>query len=223
MKLLSTILGLILFFNGFSQSNTETRKTEDFSKIKVSGAFEVALKKGDKTEIIITGEPEVISKIETIVKNGTLSIKPEKGFKKYNSIPVEIMYTSVNSINLFGSGEFKSDVITAEEFSFTSRGSGDQKLAVQATTLTVSTSGSGDLFISGTAENAKIKSFGSGKIHGFELNATNIVLESKGSGDIDLNASGSITGESFGSGDVECKGGGEVNITSQGSGTVRTR
>lgn len=50
-----------------------------------------------------------------------------------------------------------------------------------------------------------------------------ITIESKGSGEIDLNAAELINGEAFGSGDIECQGGAKVEIQKQGSGTITTR
>lgn len=84
-------------------------------------------------------------------------------------------------------------------------------------------SGSGEYRLAGKATSINLKSFGSDNIHAFEMEAETITIESKGSGEIDLNAAELINGEAFGSGDIECQGGAKVEIQKQGSGTITTR
>lgn len=225
MKYLLIISALLVGLSSLAQStdSKEVRSTADFSKLKSSGSFDIKLLIGSVNEVTIYGDKAVTSNILTEVEGGKLTIKPVKGFKKYPRLKIIIHCKSIEDINLFGSGDFTSGLIKSESLKFSARGSGDQSLNVECANLDLNISGSGDCTLTGKTSTMSLKCFGSGTIHGFDLNAETITIESKGSGEIDLNASGNITGEAFGSGDIECKGGAQVDINQQGSGTITTR
>jgi len=223
MRTIILLSALFIFGISRAQTNSEVRILPDFSGIKSSGSFDITLIPSDKNEITLVGEKESTSRILTTVKDGRLTIKPEKGFKKYKTIKIEIRCTTIEEINLFGSGDFKSELISVEKLKFSSSGSGDCSLIAECTSLVVNISGSGEYRLAGKATSINLKSFGSGNIHAFEMEAETITIESKGSGEIDLNAAELINGEAFGSGDIECQGGAKVEIQKQGSGTITTR
>ncbi len=205
------------------EEKKEQRTPGEFSTIKVSGSFDVNLTQGETNHVELNGDAETIANVLTEVKNGVLTIKVVKGFKKYKTISVNIQCKSPQEVSIFGSGDFHTTQFSADNFKLSTRGSGDSKLYITCSNLELNSSGSGDCTIVGKANSLTLKSFGSGKVHAFDLKTTTITLETKGSGDIDINASEAITGESFGSGDIEHKGTATIAVNNQGSGSITKR
>ncbi len=206
-----------------AQTAKNVRVPLDFSKIKTSGAFDIKLIQSDKNEVTLFGDKEITVRILTVVEDGRLTIKPEKGFKLQETIQIEIRFKTIESIDLFGSGDLTSELIKAEVLKFSSRNSGDCILNAECSNLELNLSGSGDFRLSRKSSSMVLKSFGSGNIHAFEMASETISIESKGSGNTDLKASSTITGEAFGSGDIECIGGAKVDISKHGSVTIVVR
>ncbi len=199
------------------------RGVNDFTKTKIKGAFDVKFIPSDKNEVTLKTDEEISKRILTPVEKGVLTIKAEKGFKNYQTISIEVRFKSIEYISVFGSGDVSTESFTAESFEFSSRGSGDAQLLITCTDLKVSNSGSGNCTLIGRAKTMNLFSFGSGNIHALDIDTENITIESKGSGNVDINASKSIKGTNVGSEDIECKGGATIEISNQVSGTVFTR
>jgi hypothetical protein len=177
----------------------------------------------DKNEITLFGNKEITVRIHTVLEDGHLTIKPEKGVKKYKTMQIEIRFKTVENIDISGSVDLTSELIKGDALKFSSRGSGDCILNAECSSLELDLSGSGDFRLSGKTSSMVLKSFGSGNIHAFEMASETITIESKGSGNTDLKASNTIAGEAFSSGDIECIGGAKVDINKQGSGTIVVR
>lgn len=221
----SILFSFILLISTFSfAQNKEVRSIDAYNAISVKGSFHVELIQSDKEEIVLMGPADVTSKIETNKTDKKVTIKPEKGLKRYNPITIKIYFKSLNEVGMYGSGDVHTtNTLNTENFKFDSRGSGDAKFDIECKTLDVSMSGSGEFTAMGKASTFSIKSFGSGNVRAFDLTTETITLESKGSGDLSIHATGSVTGENFGSGDIECMGGASIDIKNQGSGSVQTR
>jgi len=122
---------------------------------------------------------------------------------------------------LQGSGELEVEgQITAVEVHCS--GSGDVTVEGIASEQGVeaSTSGSCGVDLVGKAPRAKLSVSGSGPIDGEELTVVDAVVNGSGTGDIELRATGRVTGTLSGSGGLELSGGAAHEVAVRGSGKV---
>lgn len=213
--------------NGNGNRVTLERTTTDYDEIAVAGWFDVELVAGREGKLTLTGEENLLEYIETEVKNGTLSIRVEKGVNLNPSswksgllitVPVE----SIRAVSLSGSGDIVGkQPIKASHFEASISGSGDVSLRIEAESVATSLSGSGDITLGGRAVDLKVQVSGSGDVKAYELQADNVDVSVSGSADVKVTAHKRLTARVSGSGDVQYQGNPEkVDSKSSGSGDV---
>lgn len=116
--------------NGNGNVVTITKTTSDYEEISLSGFFDVELVDGKEGKITLKGEENILQYITTEVKNGKLTIKPEKG-KNLNpsngkTVVITIPIESISAASLSGSGDIvgKKKIIS-NSFETSISGSGD--------------------------------------------------------------------------------------------------
>ena len=90
---------------------TEERSVGTYDGVAMAGWFDVELVAGTEGQITVKGEDNLLEHLETEVKNGTLHIRPEKGYNlepsswKGGGILVTVPVESVTSVSMSGSGD----------------------------------------------------------------------------------------------------------------------
>ena len=64
---------------GIGSNTTNTLQVDDFDKISLEGADNVFISYGPVQEVSVTGHPNIISRIQTEVSNGTWFMELERG------------------------------------------------------------------------------------------------------------------------------------------------
>lgn len=210
-----------------AKANNEDRHLRGFHAVNVAGSFDVFIKQGNTESVVVDAPSDVIGYVLTEVSNGTLKVynKSNSGWKNiFNNRKVIVYITikTVDAILLSGSGDVSfKDGVTANSFKLLLSGSGDVSGKVTAKSLETSISGSGDVEIWGRANNSTVSISGSGDYSGEDLATINASASIGGSGDITVNASGSLQARVSGSGDIHYKGGPKnVSKTKSGSGDI---
>lgn len=231
---------------GNGSIETENRTTSSYDAVKISGFFDVEFIQGDEGDIVIEGEENLISYIETKVQNRTLSVRVKKGFRLKPSygenilvtIPIESIHkialagsghvegkTLISNehleIAIAGSGEMNLDV-EAEEIESSIAGSGELKLNGEARVWEASIAGSGDITLSGKAKDLlEISISGSGDVFASNLKANDVEVSISGSGDVSVHCDGRLNTSVSGSGDIRYSGSPIIEkISTSGSGSV---
>jgi hypothetical protein len=216
-KSLKTLLVIILL-TGFGTQlasarlqdiKKENRKVDTFSSIVLAISGDLYLSQGDKNEVLIEADDDVLENIITEVQGNTLIIKFEKwyNYKGNKKINIYVTTKTIEELTLTGSGQIINKTpINAPELELVITGSGSILLD-NLNTKDVKT------MISGSG-NIKIKS--DVKANSFESVIT-------GSGDIDVSlisfekADLTITG----SGSIMAKVLDELDATITGSGKIK--
>lgn len=258
MKTLNLLISSLLLFQiscaqhwgtsvkGDGSVEVENRTTSSYDAIKISGFFDVELVQGDEGNIVIEGENNLLSYIETEVRNRTLSVKVIKGFRLKPSygknilvtVPIESVHkialtgsghvegkTTISNENLelsiAGSGEMNLDV-SAEEIESNIAGSGDLELNGNAQIWNASIAGSGDITLTGKVENRlDISISGSGDVVADQLKANDVEISISGSGDVSVHCDGTLRTSVSGSGDIRYSGSPTIEkVSTSGSGSV---
>ena len=155
---------------GIGTITTETLYLNDFSGIAMEGADDVIISYGPEQKVEVTGHPNIISRIQTEVHNGTWDIELESGnYGQYEltyhltlpsirkvsntgSANVRItdpMETDQMDIMILGSGNFNGFLLSAQDCQVDIVGSGNCEITA-GSSLDVSIDGSGSVFYKGT-------------------------------------------------------------------------
>lgn len=166
----------------------EDRNVAPFTKISVSSGIDLYLTQGNTHSVAIEAEEDILSKIETAVENGVLTIKVKRGERinwrngkltliAHVSTPtIEAIMgsggsdiypqTPINSnaslaIMLSGGSDFKSGTVKAKDVEVKLSGGSDAKqLDVTADTFTVAISGGSDCYATVNATDIELKQSG---------------------------------------------------------------
>lgn len=224
LTLVSCRFGMGKKIRGNGNVTTTTRNPGDFHSVEQKGSFDLVLKTGDAAGVQIEAEENIAAHIETIVSGGTLEIRTEEGFRLAPKHDIRIVVTApaFREIESFGSGNTTSEGMIADSsgIRISTRGSGDITLQVQTPEVHAESYGSGNIQISGQTRDFSLETAGSGDLTAADLQAENVTIDIKGSGNATVNASKSLEVSVRGSGDVSYKGNPSLKTDIKGSGSL---
>jgi hypothetical protein len=188
---------------GSGVAASQPRDVAAFSGIDLAGSNVVTVRVGGKQSVVVHGDDNLLSRITTKVRAGTLVIGNTPGsFKTRTPMSVEVTVPSLESLALSGSGVL---VVTG----------------VDTQALTATLSGSGVLRASGTAAKLDIELPGSGDAQLDQLVARDVHAVVRGSGRILVTATASLNAAVPGSGAIIYSGNpAHVTTSITGSGAV---
>jgi hypothetical protein len=227
----SQISGVSVFTPGNSEVVTKTYEVDEFNEIRLQTNAQVVYTQASERGVRVEAPQDIIDRLSIESKNNTLTIG-QKGvqisffwFSQRQETKIFISSPTLNSVNISGSGEIRSDYVQSdEEFRIRTSGSGDVILSnLQAPSLVASISGSGGYELGGRVETADFNINGSGDISAFSLSTRDADVSISGSGDVRVNVQNNLDISISGSGDVTYTGNPQVSQSVSGSGDVRKR
>ncbi len=209
----------------FRLLDEENRPVESFSGVASAVPFNVYVTIGPKESLRLEGDSDLLSKIETPVKDNVLQIKMQKGSERWfgssKKVNIYITAPSLNKLSVSGSGNMEvKGTVKGERVNTDVSGSGRLTAAVAASSLSASISGSGGMELEGKTNEAKIEISGSGKFEGEDLNTQAAEISVSGSGKASIQAEETLNAVLSGSGKVTYSGNAKVNVVKSGSGSV---
>ncbi|MGV3459338.1 MAG: head GIN domain-containing protein [Flavobacterium sp.] len=188
----------------------KSRTIESFTKLKVSGPFNINLIEGEEAKVTIDAEGNLQELVTAEIENGTLTIAPAEGklfrASKGNKITIKVYYTKLSEIAMLGSGNLRSSKPLNEDVKISIEGSGNAELSLECKNVQANISGSGNLTLAGTAENLKCKVSGSGDVKAERLDAQNVTAVVSGSGNAQVKSRKAFDGTISGSGNIAFSG-----------------
>ena len=179
---LSVIIGYLL--NSFNVINGSTNiissvremSPNSFASIKNTTQFNVILKKSNLERITITAEDNLVSQIQTNVKNNQLQIELNKLFPYIstvnikNNFPIDIIveYKNLDEVVQAGSGyitTYENEILYSEDLNLKVTGTGEINLNVSSSTLHTLLTGAGSIKISGNTNTYSSNSSNSSQIN----------------------------------------------------------
>jgi len=220
----------------------ETRQLESFSRIQVSGDFDVQIDTSRESSVVVEADENLLDLVVTHVSGDKLIIESRDDHCLRPSRPIEIKIktSSVSEIILEGSGYINCYGLRTEDLTIELDGSGQiECYEVEATSVTldlqgsgmISTSlltenlearleGSGEIRMNGESVNSDYKITGSGHISADQLESDVCVAYISGSGQINTLVNNVLDVTIIGSGMVYYKGNPTVESYVSGSGKV---
>jgi len=189
IMIISTI-GIQTSLAGFQDTKKENRKVNEFSSVVFAISGNLYLSQGDKNEVIIEADDDILEKIITEVRGDRLVIEFERwyNYRGNGKINVYVTTKNIEEITLTGSGTVTNKTpINSSDIELAITGSGSIMIDRLITKNVKSMiSGSGDIKISSDKKAATFNATitGSG-----DINATSIEFEK---GKLTITGSGSI-------------------------------
>lgn len=175
----------------------EARTVGNFDAVTLIGSYDVVYSQGKTTKVEVVAPDNVMDKITTEVKNGTLTISTNKiaGVtvitRTSDDVTVYVTSPMVTQMNLIGSGDITAKgLVKSDRLKLNLQGSGDMDFNnIECKNLTANLQGSGDLKISkvSTSETALLQLQGSGDFEVGDADSPKLVVTLQGSGDMNIN------------------------------------
>ena len=231
MKKSILIAALLVVAAQVSQAQDTYRETRDvsgFSEVAFAVSGEVFIDIGDKYSVVLEGDRNYISEIETKVYGGELKIKREKWFDSGNKkVVVRITMPKLEGISVSGSGKVTvNDPLRGGDLDIGISGSGKaflKEVALQRAECSISGSGSLIIAGSGTIGSLEIHISGSGDYLGEATRVGTLEVNISGSGRCDCYVTDMLRAAISGSGSVIYSGNPKIDAAVSGSGKVRTK
>lgn len=221
----------------------EERDISTFERVVVENEATVKFVQAEEPRLVIKAEDNIIGRLTTKVRNGTLVLGAESGALLDPTLPIEVAVEgpSLRQISVQGSGSFACETLSVDELAAHIGGSGEIHLeAVETDTfevdipgsgevtvddltaddVSVTIAGSGDVGLAGNADTEVIQIGGSGSFLGSLLEGDDVSVDIAGSGDVEVFAKRTLTVNIDGSGSVRFKGDPSVSSLIAGSGSV---
>lgn len=204
----------------------QNRHLSGFTGVEVIGSYDVFIKQGSTESVIVEADDDVIDRIITEVKGGTLKIYTKKSNWNFSwenkKTAIYVTAKDLNNISLVGSGDVSFvDGISTNKLSLKVTGSGDLSGKVNVKALESSLTGSGDIKLSGQAQTSSVTVTGSGDFSARDLVTNRSIVQVRGSGDAGVNVSQQLDASVAGSGDIRYTGSAkQISSSKSGSGDI---
>ena len=194
---------------GSSNIISQEKQLSAYDRIEVLGSYDVIFTDGEVGKIRIKAPDNILPLIQTEVSDGLLRI--DTGKSRYKVKEPIIIYVPVDSrlkqVVIKGSADIYSEKnLETKALNVGIYGSGDARLAVDASSLALKIDGSGDIRVGGKTDNLSINISGSGDVDASKLTAEKAVININGSGGVSAYVTENVDISIAGSGDVTIKG-----------------
>lgn len=194
-------------------------------ELVLAGPDSVVVTNGDALDINVEGDPKAVEALRFTLKDGTLGVMRDSGFKDIGDkrATVRVTMPAAEKIVIAGSGGVAAQGM-ASKGEVVIAGSGRLDLAfVDADELEVSVLGAGTFGAAGKARKLDLTVAGSGSMEAPGLTVDEAKVTIMGSGDSDFASNGTVKAKIMGSGDVTVTGSATCTVEAMGSGKVTCR
>jgi len=229
LVLSATALAAVAALQGAAsaQSGQRSYQVSTFDSVTAAGPNNVIVAVGGRASVRAKGPADVLDKMEVVVEDGELEIRPRREYRdnyRWRDQSKATFYVTAPRLNeaaIAGSGDMKIDRIDGDRFAGAIAGSGNLDIAsLRVSRASFSIAGSGDLSARGSVSEADLSIAGSGNINVREVALRRASVSIAGSGDVDLHASDTVNASIIGSGNVAVAGTARCSVSRMGSGRV---
>ncbi len=213
-----------------SAQNTysETRDVNNFDEISFALAGEIYIDFGTQYKVVLEGDKDYLSRVETKVVNHTLEIKTEKWYNSVNEkITAHITLPALKGLSIAGSAKaVVKDPLKASSFELSIAGSGKvylKDLDIEKMECSIAGSGRIEIEGTGTVKDAELSISGSGNYIGPETMVGKMEISIAGSGRCECYVTDMIEGSIAGSGNILYSGNPRIDASVFGSGHIRKK
>lgn len=199
-----------LFWFGLTHADpapaSQTRSVPAFHAINVEGVIEVEATIGKSTSVRVSGDPDLLDKITTTVKDGALVIDTQRGLKLGNRrLSATVTAPDLTSLALHGTGGLSVSGIANDS-------------------LAITVPGTGAVSVSGSTGSLRVVVDGTGALALKDLAAKTATVELNGTGQVKVRASQLLEAKITGTGAIEVHGNpARIKKSVTGTGSIQVR
>lgn len=198
---------------------------ENFNKIIFQTGHNLKIIQGDEFNVKLTGNPNIISDLNTSVKNNVWDIAVKNGCYQNYTLDIEIVMPEIIRLESFGDREtIVEDFVNIENLYISQFGSGEVNIGAMTDLeeLKIVLNGSGAVKFLNPQILKRVDAdvTGSGDIYGFNLESEDANVSILGSGTVSLTVKQNLKANIHGSGEILYRGHPEIQTTIEGSGKV---
>jgi hypothetical protein len=195
------------FERGNGEIVTEKRSVDDFNQLKIGGNFEVHLRNGTDTYVQINTDENLLSFIDTEIRDGILIITQQKKLISKKKIELVINYVDLEVIRVMGAALIKNEgYLRAEDLEIRMEGAGVIDLKIMSDNLQVVLSGAGMVKLDGEVVRQDLSLTGAGKLEAFELESRECKISVGGLGSAEIFVTDRLEASIEGIGGIEYAG-----------------
>jgi len=211
-------------------STEEKRDVSGFNALVFKGMGRVDLVQGDHEELVIEAQPEIRSRIQTTVENGTLLIDYNEDWKDWtgfrtlsgDKIRFRLMMRDITSLSLAGVGSLDSARVEAPALSLAISGPGLMTIGtLKANRLDASLAGVGSLDVAGSVDEVNITLSGAGSYKAGRLESVKTDIRLSGVGTATVWAKEELNASISGAGVIEYYGSPRISQSNSGLGMLK--
>jgi hypothetical protein len=194
---------------------TGKRNTGAFSGVSVSGGFEVEIKNGDKEEVTVEADDNLMDHIQTRVTDGTLRINLDKINVNNAHLKVYITAPVMDNVTASAAANIKTLHILTSPHSMTFEASsgGNITAEVNAPKIFATSSSGGEVELSGHTRDFNASTSSGSSITASQLLTENTVIEASSGATAKVHASVNLTAEASSGASIGYRGAANVKKT----------
>lgn len=191
-------------------TKVSTKEVSAFDKVDVSGAIDVIVNIGNKSEVVIEADSAIMPYVVTEVKDRELRIY-NKGIIgsfnfKNNKILVTITTPSILELESSGACDVTINDLKTDMFKVSLSGACDLIGSFECNVLDLEASGSSDSKLRGKVKNCNIELSGACDIKALDLEVDSLKIEGSGSSNVEITVQNSLDVELSGASELRYKG-----------------
>ncbi len=233
--IVATLLSLSLFSCNFDvnfnpgvkgNGNVQIEKrtlTEPFTAIHASEGLDVYLTQGDRQDITVEADENLLNIIVTEVVDNTLKIHCKENIGRSKSQKVMVTFSDISKIiSTSGSDVYSTNTISVEQLELKSTSGSDMKVDVNTAILNCKSTSGSDLKISGKTDRLIAEATSGSDIKAENLIAQSSQVKATSGADITVNTQKELTAKASSGGDIRYYGNPEkVEKSDNVSGSIR--
>ncbi|HSY20445.1 MAG TPA: head GIN domain-containing protein [Candidatus Acidoferrales bacterium] len=183
---------------------TEDRPISDFSKIEVTGGYEIKWT-GGKPALSITTDQNLLPLIATVVSGDTLQIGSTNDLSPTKGITIILSSASLAEVRLTGGNSFKGTQITGPD-------------------LKLESTGASEIHVDGSVTNLDVTLTGASQLNAKSLSTQTATIELTGASDADVTVTDTLKVSITGAGSLTYSGNPKtVHQNIAGAGSIQKR
>lgn len=212
----------------YALDKTEIRNLKNFNSINVSAGIDLFLTMSQAEEVKVVANEDIISKIVTEVKEGTLHIyMKNSGWSGWGNKTQKVYVTIAVLKELkasSGSDVSSENVLKGDNIDIDVSSGSDVNVNLDYNTVELKTSSGSDAKIKGKAKNLKVNASSGSDIDADELESVNCKASASSGSDISVMVTGELTADASSGADIKYKGSPtSKNINESSGGEVSRR
>jgi len=217
------ILGSNIQSFAFSSEKTENRNLKNYNSIKVSSGIDLYLRMGETEEVKVVADGDIIDKVITEVKDGTLKIYMKQNNNwNWGTTKSRKVYVSVKTLERLdassGSDVNSENTLTGESLKVSASSGSDVNIDIHYKNFSLDTSSGSDARISGKTKHFEAESSSGSDIKAQDLESVICKVSVSSGSDATVNVSDELYANASSGGDVRYYGNPQVKDINESSG-----